>query len=529
MRAIQDKQYDQEQHGWYCHESDFHNATAKYADPDFGDLGEELSDDICTDLKYQPYVYQKDIIRFCTENNSSLIVADCGAGKSYCMIGAYHELRKSGAVITPALIVVKASLKVQWFHEVTKFSDYVPKILNTYKSFKPAKRDEEFTAQFKDADILIANYETLRDEAVLQKLQQLRIQFIAADEIVYIKDASTKRAKALYKLSSAKYKIGATATPIQKNPFDIFGIFKFLVPKLFPSKTTFGVKYVRYGVFNQVIGGKNEAQLNRELAPYLIIKDKKEIASQLPELQVFQRMCDFSPRQKRQNEALMKRLEDLKAQQEDVGKKIKANSTKQLEEEMKSLDAQIMTTQTFLQELADSEKLLTNKAAVQYVTGDPDPKLSLLIDLLTEIIEVGERVVVFSKYVRMQEIITEAVQKAKIETEIAYVNGSMSAEERYDNVYNKFQSDDNNCKLLIMSEAGSEGINLSKCAYMIEYEPADSYAVQTQRHGRIQRADSVASTSRVYQLIVLESWDEVATRIIAKKEGYDQKVIRGAI
>ena len=70
-------------------------------------------------------------------------------------------------------------------------------------------------------------------------------------------------------------------------------------------------------------------------------------------------------------------------------------------------------------------------------------------------------------------------------------------------------------------------INLSRCSYMIEYEPADSYAVQTQRHGRIQRADSVASTSRVYQLIVLESWDEVATRIIAKKEGYDQKVIRG--
>ena len=61
---------------------------------------------------------------------------------------------------------------------------------------------------------------------------------------------------------------------------------------------------------------------------------------------------------------------------------------------------------------------------------------------------------------------------------------------------------------------------------MIEMEPADSYLVQTQRHGRIERASSIHDTAFVYQLIANNSYDEIALKIVNKKEKYHNEIIK---
>lgn len=68
--------------------------------------------------------------------------------------------------------------------------------------------------------------------------------------------------------------------------------------------------------------------------------------------------------------------------------------------------------------------------------------------------------------------------------------------------------------------------NLSRCKYLIEYDLANSHAIQTQRHGRLERADSIHSTVYAYQLIVEDSWDTVQELIVKKKEGYDSNIIK---
>jgi superfamily II DNA/RNA helicase len=107
----------------------------------------------------------------------------------------------------------------------------------------------------------------------------------------------------------------------------------------------------------------------------------------------------------------------------------------------------------------------------------------------------------------------------------AIVNGTMSPEERYEQAYTLF-GDDDEYKVLIGTDAMAEGISLSKCNYLIEYDLADSYAIQTQRHGRIKRANSIHRTGYVYQIIAQESWDEIQQKIIAKKENYDNMLIQ---
>lgn len=70
-------------------------------------------------------------------------------------------------------------------------------------------------------------------------------------------------------------------------------------------------------------------------------------------------------------------------------------------------------------------------------------------------------------------------------------------------------------------------VNLSQCGYLIELDLALSYAVQTQRHGRIERADSVHKTVYVYQLLTEDSYDDIQRKIVDKKENFDAMIIKG--
>ena len=524
-------------------------------------------DSMGADMKLQPYDYQKRVIKFAVDAETALIVSPCGSGKTPMGIGIYLEALKAKKIHGPGVIVVKASLKTQWAAEIRKFSDLTPKIIKTSKDatrkiqgqikraekkFDSAKNlaeqqkcakevlrlkeeaEETFAGQFQDADLLVLNYETLRDANVRQQLHKLHVDFFFADEIHYAKGDTTERAKALCEFNGVKMKIGATATPLQRDPRDLFGIFKFINPTIFPKKGAFERMYIRWAGRGRVAGSRNEKQLNDKISPYMMILTKEEVAKQLPSLVVSQRYCEFEPAQQEMSDCLMEELDELHEQEKALNAKL-SDAEAKTNPELAKIEAGIMMRQTFAQELADSEDLLLNsesESAKRYVTGKADNKVSLLMDTLEEILDSGEKACVFSKFAKMQDIITKHIEKAAKKNaifkgiEIAYVNGSMNGEQRYHEVYDRFR-DDPNCRILLMSDAGAEGINLNRCKYLIEMEMAESYAIQTQRHGRLERADSVHDTVYVIQLLCENSWDDIGMKIVNKKERYDATIVKG--
>lgn len=482
-------------------------------------------------LKLSLYRYQKEIVKFCYDTEKVLLVAPCGAGKTFCAIAMYHEAIKSGKISGPALIVVKASLKQQWAKEIKKFSSYKPYIVQTLSQLK--KNSKAFREQFTGADIYIVNYESLRDADIRSHLKKMKLQFVFADEVHFVKDDKTKRSKALCEFASAKFTIGATATPVQKNSMDIFGIFKFINPTLFPRKGAFGERYVKWITFGQYIkkpiGAKNEEELNKLLSPWMIIKTKEEISSQLPSLVVYQRYCSFTVAQKDRNDKLFKMMKDVKEESKKEMAKLAAAGAKS-SKRLVELDAQYMMYQIFAQELANDESLLLrsdNKLAQFFTTGDKSAKTEMLVELVKEIVGSGEKVVIFSRFRRYQDILisrfNEEPELAGIY--VAVINGTMSDKERYEEVYTKFNNGD--YQILLSTDAGAEGLSLSNCGYLIELDLALSYAVQTQRHGRIERADSTHKTAYIYQLLTEDSYDDIQAKIVSKKENFDATIIKG--
>jgi superfamily II DNA/RNA helicase len=225
----------------------------------------------------------------------------------------------------------------------------------------------------------------------------------------------------------------------------------------------------------------------------------------------------------------MKDLKTAKDAVEAIEKKITNPKLLEINPDYLKFKAQVLAYQTFAQELADDPRLIgmsESNMTSSYKVDDLDsPKLDVLLDLIEEIIDADETVCIFTKYERMQRILTQEISKHFKDIDVAYLNGSMSSEERYEQAYTKFQGD-NNCKVLIMTEAGQAGVSLSKCKNLIEYDLADSYAGMTQRHGRVKRADSVSKVSNVYQIILEESYDEIALKIINKKQRYDNDIIK---
>ncbi len=488
--------------------------------------------DIGYGMKLQPYDYQKKIVKLSLESVDSLVVAPCGSGKTAAIISLFLEARRNGTISANAkgMVLTKASIKVQWPKEVEKFSSLRPAIIKTYSEAKTA---ENFKQQFKEpVDLYIANYETLRDEKVRDELKKLGLEFIGADEIQYVKNSSADRSKALYEFNDVKMKIGATATPVQRDPRDLYGIFHFIHPDLFPKKSVFDRTYIKWGGRGRAIGALNIAELNKKITPYTVVLTKEEVSSQLPKLVVMQKYMDLSPKAHEISNQLMAELDELHEQEKALQLKLTDEEAKN-NPELQKIEAGIMMRQAFAQEVADSMDLLKasdSDAAKKYVVNCKDAKLDYCIDLIEEIIDSGEKVCVFSKFARMQKILADKLQKRPIFQgfKIAYVYGALSPEQRYEEIYTKFRDNDD-YKVLLMSDAGAEGTNLQKCKYMIEMDLADSYAVQTQRHGRLERADSVHDTVFVYQLIANDSWDTIQQKIVAKKEQYDSSIIKGKI
>ena len=518
-------------------------------------------------MKIPPYEYQKEIIKACLEAKTALIVSPCGSGKSPAMLGLFLEARQAGIIKGPGLVVVKTSLKIQWAREVQKFTDLraviVPTSINVSPLYKKAAKliksqvsfdegydmlveaDSLFLEKIGDAEILILNYETLNDDNVRRVIKRMKPDFVACDEVQYVKSPTALRSKSLADtVTDAVIRVGATATPVQRDPMDLFGIYKIIKPDLFPSKRKFERNFVRYSGYGRISGIKNEDVLRDKIKPFMVIKTKEEVAKHLPQLSVTQYYCALDPKVQEISERLLNEIDALQKRLKQTLAAARIDpaareSLKQSKPEIDALEAQIIMRQTFAQEIADSQELLRlsdSEAARQYVTKNkPDGKLDTLMDILENYWEEDphRKICIFSRFKKMQEVITNTINIAGkknivfADTGIAYVNGQLSAEQRYEEVYRKFQGDKATARLLLCSDAGAEGLNLPECSVLIEYDLADSYAIQTQRHGRIERADSEFSHAAVIQLIALHSWDEIQFKIVTKKESYDRSLIHG--
>lgn len=464
-------------------------------------------DSIGSHMKLQPYPYQKEAIYYALNNPNSLLILPTGAGKTCIGAGIVLEINQE----QPIIICTKASLKHNWLQEINKFTDIPANIIDT-----PSKAGKRFNKQFENCRIYILNYETLRNDQVYDKLREHNVCGIIFDEVQAIGNHKSARTKAALRFKDLDLKIGLTATPITNNPLNLFSIFNMLKPDIYVSYSKFSNRYIVWRNKRPAYA-KNVEEMIDKVKPYIFKKDESDIAGQLPELYVMEpTICTMTQNMREINDIINSNIDELNS----VLNKLDRQGVEETDERWIKAQNNLQAYQTYAQELADDIRLLQTDSAFTKdfdIYDTTNPKLEALINIIEPIIESDNKVCIFTRYERMQHIIVETI-KNTFNIKCAYVNGSMSSEEKYEIAIRQFDTGDVN--VLVATDAIKEGISLSHCKYLVEYEPANSYADQTQRRGRVKRANSISRISYIYQLVTDETWDIIALKSINKKKGY---------
>ena len=421
--------------------------------------------------------YQKEGVywmRFLEKAGMSGLLADeMGLGKTLQTLTWLSLTAKSETSHRPSLIICPTSLVRNWEAESKKFTPWMKTLV-----ISGPNRADNFP-KIDSADIVITSYALLQrdfDEAWLGR----DLNAVVLDEAQHIKNRQTKNAKAVKMLSSKK-RLVLTGTPVENSVADVWSIFDFLMPSYLGDYESFKLGYEE-PIADGGTGAEDALQrLKRKLHPFILRRVKKMVAKDLPDKIIKISYCPMDEDTQREyNEALQKtrRL---------AGDMIKAKGFTKSKFEILAM----------LMKLRQIASL---------------GKLNAFMEQLQSAIAGGHKILVFSQFVKMLQIIASQLQEEEIP--FCYLDGS--TKDRLGEC-NRFNRDPKIPVFLISLMAGGTGLNLTGADMVIHYDPWWNPAVEAQA---IDRAHRIGQKKTVYVMKMIAS-GSIEERVLAlqkKKE-----------
>jgi len=390
------------------------------------------------------------------------------------------------------LIVCPSSLIYNWQDEVDNFA---PHLTTEVVTGSPKERQELIESERK-ADIIITSYPLIRRDIDLYEKIQFHTVFI--DEAQYIKNADSLNAKSV-KLIRAKHKFALTGTPIENSLSELWSIFDFIMPNYLFNHAKF------VNIYEKPIM-KEEADklrdLNRRITPFILRRMKKDVLHELPDKIEEKMLTDMVEEQKK---IYVSYMENVKS---EINTEIKENG-------FEKSKMKILAALTRLRQICCHPSTFIDN----YTGGSG--KLELLMEIITDAIANGHRILVFSQFTSMLSIVEAELQKENIEC--FYLAGSTKVQDRNDYV-KRFNQGEGEV-FLISLKAGGTGLNLTGADTVIHYDPWWNPAVEDQATDRAYRIGQMKSV-HVIKLITKGTIEEKIYKLQKKKKNLSDSVIQ---
>ena len=399
--------------------------------------------------------YQKDglnRLNFLDDLNFGCCLADdMGLGKSLQIL-AFILLQRKKRSQNSNLLVVPASLIFSWQHEIQKFA---PSIKTHVLHGSKRTIDPE---QFSDFELIITTYGTLLSD--IRFLKKFKFNYVFLDESQNIKNPDSQRYMAACLLKS-RNRIVITGTPIENNTFDLFGQMSFACPGLLGTKQYF--KEIYAIPIDQFKDRNRAAELQNKIAPFIIRRTKKQVATELPEKTEMVLYCEPGEEQQRIYNLYEREFRDFICSKTD--------------EDLPKNTVHVLTGLTRLRQICNSPLLLND--------DDINVKQSGKMDVLLEQVlskSENHKILVFSQFVSMLDLIKKQLEEHKID--YSYLTGSTKNRQ---GAVTEFQTDKSKRVFLISLKAGGTGLNLTQADYVYLVDPWWNPAVENQAIDRIYR------------------------------------------
>ena len=412
----------------------------------------------------------------------SLIADDMGLGKTIQVITLLLHYQEIG-LLEQALVVVPTSLISNWEQELSKFAPTLK-----YYSYYGNKRKKDFS----NYDVIITSYGIIRND--IDTFLEMTWQFLILDEAQNIKTVSSKQTKYI-KLLKADIHIAMTGTPVENRLTEYWSIFDFINTGYLPPYYEFRDEYVKPIHYNHDM--ECIERFRRITSPFILrrLKTDKSIISDLPE--------------KIENNYYTNMTKTQTALYESVVQTSLAKLESSIDDDNR--DVFILKLILDLKQISNHPYQFLKQGSKHYSKSG---KAMLLLDIVENIIESGEKVLIFTQFKEMGDLLVEFIRD-KFDQEPLFLHGGCSRAQRDEMIW-KFQN--SYPQVFILSiKAGGQGLNLTAANHVIHYDLWWNPAVEAQATDRAFRIGQKKNVM-VYRLINKGTIEEKIDILINNKK-----------
>jgi superfamily II DNA or RNA helicase len=410
-----------------------------------------------------------------------LLADDMGLGKTAQTIAHIAIEAHEGRLQDPALVIVPTTLVPNWSAELARFAPHLRVVV-----LHGLDRHEKRRA-LAGAQVVITTYTVLTRD--IEDMEALPWHMVVLDEAQAIKSSSSKATHAVCRLRT-QHRLCLSGTPIENNLGELWSQFAFLMPGLLGTRKSFGRRY-RAPIEKDGDPARRQA-LSQRIRPFILRRTKAAVATELPPKHTILRRITLGPEQRALYETIRAAMHDK------VLAGIAARGAAQ--SKILVLDALLK-----LRQVCCDPRLVKLPSAQRI---DASSKLDDLLEMVTEMISEGRRILLFSQFTSMLDLMKPALDAARI----PFVELRGDTTDRAEPV-RSFEAGDVPL-FLISLKAGGRGLNLTSADTVIHYDPWWNPAVEDQASDRAHRIGQTKSVF-VYKLIAADTVEE---RIVALQE-----------
>ncbi|OAA39732.1 SNF2-related protein [Metarhizium rileyi] len=500
-----------------------------------------------------------------------ILADEMGLGKTcqvisfMCHLVEEYEREPRGPRPWPNLIVVPPSTYNNWLHEFERFAPDLTVIGYRGSQSERAGIAYEVERVLESYHVVLATYSQINSEADIEAMQSFDLNAAVFDEGHKMKNPETKIYRDLRRIS-ATWKMLLTGTPVQNNLLEMTALLNFINPKMFDGymddiQYIFSQKVTIRDVSNGAFLYAERVRRARTiLEPFILQRRKDQVLSDMPPKVCTVVHCDMTDSQKAtydEYEELFKLeppLRALKAKgrqndQNNVWMQLRKAAlhpllfrqhfTDEMVGEMgKTLMDRIPQSELhqpdikhLVQELKNSSDFelhlwcrdyprLLKQFDIPSAAELDSGKVKKLLELIRQYQENGDRVLVFSKFSRLIELLQEVLALQGIDHRV--LMGTTNVSDRQ-TLIDEFNQDDTIPVFLLTTGAGGTGINLTAANKVIIFDQSDNPQDDIQAENRAHRLGQKRDVE-VVRLIASHTIEELIYTACQKKIELANKV-----
>lgn len=422
----------------------------------------------------------------------SIIADDMGLGKTLQVITLLLKMKNDGLLAKDkVLVIVPTGLLYNWKEEIHRFTPSLTSAI--YHGPNRDFKSDELMA----ADLILTTYGVTRSDA--DKLKKLSIAVLVIDEAQNIKNSDTAQSKAIHAIPARSY-IAMSGTPVENRLSEFWSIIDFTNKGYLGSLKDFTEQYARP---IQKEGDQNiAARFRKVTSPFMLrrLKSDKSIISDLPD-------------KVERNEWALLTACQAALYQETLEKCMKVI------EGIEGLDSQsLFKRQGLILQMILALKQICNHPTQYLKDNNLDATLSgktvMLLDLLRSIVDSGEKVLIFTQFKEMGDLLLHFIREALGE-EAMFYHGGCSIKQRQ-SMIDRFQNNRADKIFILSLKAAGTGLNLTAATHVIHYDLWWNPAVEAQATDRAYRIGQHRNV-QVHRFIAKDTFEERIDAMIQEK------------